>query len=436
MPTSPSTLVNSFVARLLAGGLSIFPSAVKADVWLPAIFSDHLVMQKAEVVPVWGKADPGEHILVTAGDKSAEATADESGRWKTQLNLKDSAPGPFEMTVEGKKRIVIHDVLVGEVWLASGQSNMELPLRVTTGAAKEIAQSANPNLRQFLVKKAGSKLPQDDCQGQWTVAGPESSGEFTAVGYYFGKELQQARKCPVGIIHSSHGGTYIEPWTPADCFDRVPSFKAAADALRQRADDYPKQKVKFATGFAAWLKQSGREDERHPDVSRYADEHASTENWKSVSLPGKVPNFASGGVYWLRRDVDVPEQVARQGFKVMIGPLSGCWQVYWNGRKIDEMSYAELPGKNFPCYFPVPVGDIRTGRNTLAIRIFSPVSPLAVLGGSLWAGPIDLNGRWLAKAERSFPELSPEAMGSAPKMDYEQPDMLPGALYNGMIHPL
>jgi len=407
-----------------------------ADVTLPAIFSEHMVLQKADSVPIWGKAAPGETVTVTLDSKTGRATADSDGKWKTALDLKAAAAGPFDMIVQGRNRLVVPDVIVGEVWLASGQSNMELPLKVTANAAAEIAKSANPFLRQFLVKKAGSKLPADDCQGHWTVAAPETSGDFTAVGYYFGKELQQERKLPVGIIHSSHGGTLIEPWTPADCFDRVPSFKTSADALRERTEEYPKQKAWFAADFAAWLKQNGREDEPHPNVTLYADDKISTEDWTPVSLPGKISDFPSSGVFWIRREIDVPAQVAHQGFKVMIGPLSGYWRVYWNGRKIDEMTYAHLPGKNFPCYFPVPVEDIRAGSNILAIRIYSPVSPLVVSGASLWAGPIDLNGPWLARVERSFSDLTPEVMRSAPIMSYEQPDMLPGALYNGMIHPL
>lgn len=143
------------------------------------------------------------------------------------------------MTVEGKNRVVIQDVVAGEVWVASGQSNMELPLRVTTDAEAEIAQSANPSLRQFLVRWAGANRPAEDCDGHWTIAGPQDSGEFTAIGYYFGKELQQQRKLPVGLIHASQGGTYIEPWIPSDVVDQVEALRDSAAKLRQSAEEYP-----------------------------------------------------------------------------------------------------------------------------------------------------------------------------------------------------
>jgi len=427
------SIVRFFVCILLLPLHSLW-----ADVRLPAIFSDHMVLMKAESVPVWGKADPGEHVRVAMNGETAEAEADAAGRWKAELNLKDSGPGPFEMTVEGKNRIVIQDAVVGEVWLASGQSNMELPLRVTAGADAEIARSANPLLRQFLVKRAGARQPKEDCEGHWTAAGPGTSGEFTAIGYYFGKDLQQDRKGPVGIIDSSQGGSYIEPWIPEDAFDRVEAFAPASAAKRKSADEYPILKAKFAADFGAWLKKYDREDQPCPNPAAYADESASTADWAAIALPGKVSEvgFPSSGVFWLRRDIDVSALVAEQGFKIMIGPLDGYWEVYWNGKKLTEMTYAQLPAKDFACYFAVPPEQIRAGKNTLAIRIYSPTGPFAVPGRSLWAGPIDLGGTWFAKVERSFPEIGPAAMASAPKMTYKPQDALPGGLYNAMINPL
>lgn len=438
MRAFPRSNKKVFPAVCLVGLWSCLLLSARGEVRLPSIFSDHMVLQKGEAVPVWGKADPGEHIRVAIQETGAETDADATGHWKVVLNLKESAPGPFEMTVEGRNHLRVQDVAIGEVWLASGQSNMELPLRVTAGADAGIARSVNPLLRQFLVKKAGAREPAEDCIGQWSVAGPETSGEFTAVGYYFGEELQRSRRVPVGIIHSSHGGTFIEPWIPAEAFERVPGFRVRAEAARQQAADFPIQKAKFVADFTAWLKQHEREDEPHPDPAPYVGENTSIANWAAVNLPGKVsvPGFPASGVFWIRRDIEVSALVAQQGFKIMIGPLHGDWQVYWNGRKIDEMTYAHLPGKDFPCYFAVPREQIRPGRNILAIRIYSPVSALEAPGRSLWAGPIDLNGKWFAKVERSFAELSPETLNSAPRLTAQPPEALVAALFNAMIHPL
>ena len=342
------------------------------------------------------------------------------------------------MTVEGKNRIVIPDVVFGEVWLASGQSNMELSLRVTADADAEIAKSANPMLRQFAVKKTGANKPMEDCDGQWTVAGPATSGEFTAIGYYFGKELQQSLRRPAGIIHASNGGTYIEPWTPMDALEQIEAFRVPTAAMQKSAADYPIEKAKFAKDFAAWLKAHDREDKPCPDLHDYAAPNTATDNWSRVTLPSKTPveGFPPSGVFWLRRDIAISAIVAHQGFKIMMGPLDGYWQVYWNGRLLTETTYAQLPAKDFSCYFAVPPEQILTGKNTLAIRIFSPASPLIVRGGALWAGPIILDGQWSAKVERTFPDLPPDIMHSAPQMTYKLPEMLPGSLYNARIHPL
>jgi sialate O-acetylesterase len=424
--------------KSLALLIALLTTTAQADIKLPAIFADHMVLQKSAKTLIWGKADPGEQIQVSLDHQTTTAKADDTGRWQVALDLKQSAPGPLELSIKGKNQITIQDVLVGEVWLASGQSNMELPLRVTADADAEIAQSANASLRQFAVARRGANQPMEDCDGVWTVAAPATSGDFTAIGYYFGKELAAARKLPVGIIHASNGGTFIEPWTPADALNQIEEFREPVAKIIQNSSEYPTLKAKFAKDFAAWLKANDREDKPCANLNDFAAVNASIADWKTVTLPSKTPveGFPSSGVFWLRRDIDVSAIVAKQGFKIMIGPLGGYWQVYWNGKLLTETTYAQLPGKDFACYFPVPPERILTGNNTLAIRIYSPTAPLIVRGGSLWAGPIVLDGPWFSKVERTFPDLSAAALKSAPQMTYKLPDMIPGSLYNARIHPL
>jgi sialate O-acetylesterase len=175
----------------LAVAAAISTATAFADVKLPAIISDHMVLEKSAKVPVWGKADPGEEVTVTLNGQSAKATADAAGKWTTTLDLKKSAPGPFEMSVEGKNKLAVADVVVGEVWVASGQSNMEWGVKNTLDSEKEIAGSANPLLRQFLVKKNPTREALEDTEGTWVAASPETTGNFTAVGYFFAKKLQK-----------------------------------------------------------------------------------------------------------------------------------------------------------------------------------------------------------------------------------------------------
>jgi len=216
---------------LLLPVFSVFLPALRADITLPAILSDHMVLQKTANVPIWGKADPGEDVSVSLAGAKATTKAGDDGKWKLVLNLKDSAPGPFEMTVQGKNLLKIFDVAVGEVWVASGQSNMAFTLKNTIDADKEISDSANPMLRQFTVKKSASPTPLDDTEGQWIAASPETSGNFTAVGYFFARIIQNELQVPVGIVHTSWGGTPSEAWTSPEALKTVPELADASNRL-------------------------------------------------------------------------------------------------------------------------------------------------------------------------------------------------------------
>jgi len=225
------------------------PSGARAGVILPAIFSHHMVLQRSEKVPVWGKADPGEEVAVMLGNQSTGMKAGADGKWKVELNLSKAGPGPFEMVVTGKDgRITIADVVVGEVWVASGQSNMEVALKDSTGSASEIPVSANPLLREFHVKPMASRELLEDCQGEWVIAGPDTSAKFSAIGYSFAKRLQNELRLPVGLVHASLGATPAEAWISSDSLDRVPGLKAARERLWNR--ESPKEKVLKPDGAA------------------------------------------------------------------------------------------------------------------------------------------------------------------------------------------
>ena len=215
------------VATWLALGL------VWADVKLPAIISDHMVLQQTAKVPLWGRADPDEEVTVTLDKQITKTKAANDGKWSVTLNLLKSASGPHEVVIEGRNRLVIKDVVVGEVWLASGQSNMELPLSETLGAGKEIPVSANPMLREFRVGLKTSEELLDDCTGKWVAASPSTSQAFSAVGYYFGQKLNAELNVPVGLINASWGGTPSEAWTSSRAIDTVPDLKAARETQMQ-----------------------------------------------------------------------------------------------------------------------------------------------------------------------------------------------------------
>ncbi len=203
--------------------LLVFALAAKADVRLPALFSDNLVLQQSARVPVWGWADDGEEVTVSFRGQQVSAKT-KNGKWRVQLRAL-SAGGPDTLVVEGKNKIELKNVLVGEVWVCSGQSNMELAMKQSFESAADIAASANPQLRLFVVPKTKAAAPRDDVKGRWQEAGPETTPAFSAVAYYFGRELQKARNVPVGLIETCWCGSPAEAWMSETSLASNPDYK-------------------------------------------------------------------------------------------------------------------------------------------------------------------------------------------------------------------
>jgi len=191
-------------------------ASVMADVKLAPPFQDRAVLQRDKPCPVWGSADPGEAIQVTFKGQTKQTTADKDGKWRIQLDPLSVSAEPAEMVASGKNRIVLHDIVVGEVWFCSGQSNMAYLVSRAKNATEEIASGNYPLIREFKVERDVAEAPVEDAKGKWQMATPQTVGEFTAVGYYFARDIFQELSVPVGLINASWGGAYIESWlTPA-----------------------------------------------------------------------------------------------------------------------------------------------------------------------------------------------------------------------------
>ena len=217
-------------------------AAVRADVKLPAIIGSNMVLQADMKAPIWGWADAGEKVTVTLGDQKVEATADKDGKWQVRLAAMKAGTGPLEMTVAGKNALKLTNILVGEVWICSGQSNMEMSVRSSKDAEQEIAAAKYPKIRLFTVTKATADTPQADCKGQWVECAPETVPPFSAVGYFFGRMLHQDLGAPVGLIGSSWGGTPAESWTSRDTLEADADLKAIIARYQQQIDNYSKAK--------------------------------------------------------------------------------------------------------------------------------------------------------------------------------------------------
>lgn len=228
-------LLRSVAAGILAALLS---PVVRADVTLPSILGSEMVLQQGRDVPVWGKADPGESVTVTFAGQTKTAIAGDDGKWRVTLDPLQASVEGRTLTVAGKNTIALEKVLVGEVWLCSGQSNMQFALRSSQGGRDAVAD-ANPEIRLFAVEPLSAIRPQEEGPGKWQVCTPESVEFFSAVGYYFGNALQQKLKVPVGLINASWGGQNIETFTPrAALSDALPWSKSLAARIDREVQTY------------------------------------------------------------------------------------------------------------------------------------------------------------------------------------------------------
>jgi len=238
-------LIAGLAVALMAAG-----SSARAEVKLPAIFGDHMVLQRDQANPVWGWADPGEEVTVKIADQAKTAKAGDDGAWRVKLDPLP-AGGPLEMTVEGKNTISFKDVLVGEVWICSGQSNMQWPVSAAVDGDLEALAADRPQIRLISVPQVGTQEPQRDFQGAWQVCSPETVGSFSAVGYFFGRQLQETLGVPIGLIDNAWGGSACEAWIPRDRLAAEGKYKDLLDLWAEREAALPKAQKAFEEYQAA-----------------------------------------------------------------------------------------------------------------------------------------------------------------------------------------
>ncbi len=424
-----------FVAFTLACGLS-----AKANVTLPAIISDHAVLQMSDRVPIWGKASPSEKVTVTLDKVTASTTADSDGKWKVELNLKEEGQGPYILTVEGTNKLIINDVIIGEVWFCSGQSNMCFELFPSFGGHEEVAKTNNPLFREFLAAEVPAPIPQDDCHGKWELASPGTLGHFTAVGYYFGKKIQAELNVPIGLIRSCIGATQIEGWMSSEAFDTDPDLKAGKEKsitdyqlFRDLVDKYP-----------TWKDKYGRQDHALPtSLDSYINPDVPTTDWKTVKFPAKFTDVGlpDAGAVWLRKKITFPPERINKSVTLFLGEYHDSIAVYVNGKKIRDINSIDENQ-----IFDIPVGE--SNEMTLALRMFNASSGMEILSGKLnpfkihWQDKdpnnVPLDGEWLAKVEYDFPPLSAEAQASCPTRALRPrrgEANVATYLFNGMVLP-
>lgn len=312
-------------------GILLICGAATPELAVPALFSDHMVLQQGKRIPIWGAARPGETVLVEIGQRKARAVADDAGRWRATLRPLE-AGGPYTMTVRsGSNSLAIQDVLVGEVWVCSGQSNMEWPLNLARDSEKEIAGANFPHIRLFTAPKVVAAEPQKSCGGQWAVCSPEIAANFSAVGYFFGRELHHELGVPVGLIDNSWGGTPAEAWTTRETLDADPDFQPILARWEEILAKYPEAKADYEKKLEEWkaaaekAKEKGEAEPPKP-MPPLGPEHPHRASGLYNGMVAPLTPFALRGVIWYQGESNVGRAYQyRKLFPAMIRDWRQAW---------------------------------------------------------------------------------------------------------------
>lgn len=407
---------------------------------LNPLFQDNAVLQCDARVPVWGTARDGEKITITFGGQTG-TTMGKEGSWKIWLAPMKSNSKPQTLTVRGDTTSEASNILVGEVWIASGQSNMERQLGLRPGQPpitdweREVAAADYPQIRQFYVPQTKSYTPLTTVKGEWTVCSPETVSNFTAVGYFFARDLFAARRIPIGIIHSSWGGTPAEAWSSEAALQKLPDFAEPLAELRNHTTDPSLARRQAEAKRSEWFEKV---DPGSKPGATWSAVELDTADWKTMTLPTYLedagyPNF--DGVIWLRRTFQLPENWDGGDAELHLGGVDDMDTTWVNGELVGATN-----GWKLQRIYQVPGRLLRRGANVIAMRVLDAAGGGGVYGGKdamrwvLKAGgeitTVPLSGEWQCKASATRQETG------RPPSDISDRPSTPTVLYNGMIAPL
>lgn len=396
-----------------------------ANVSLPQFFTDNMVLQRNKPIPVWGFANAGEKIQVKFKNQTQSTIADEKGNWKITLTPEKEG-GPFEMKVTGENTLLFKNILIGEVWLCSGQSNMEWNVMNSFDAEKEMADAANyPFIRQIKVKRGINTLPQKDIPGgEWLVSNPENVQDFTAVGYFFAKKLYNELKVPIGLINVSWGGTNIETWIGRNAFEESDDFKKMiAQMPKIEMAEFEKNHQQKEVMFLEKIQGIGPKSIKFDDYisPNFNDEKLpelyAPKLWEEQSLQ----NY--DGVVWYRKKINLTQEDLQNDAKLNLGMIDDNDVTYYNGIEVGKNTGYDIVRK-----YNIPKNLLKVGENIIVVKIIDTGG-----GGGIWGEKesvnlklqnktIDLSGKWKMYAD--------EINNAVSENGY------PSLVYNAMLHPI
>ena len=433
-------------ASLLTLSTLLAPPAL-AEVTLPSAISDHMVLQRDAQVRIWGWADAGEHIDVTFAGQTKQVHADDAGNWSVMLDAMPASAEGRALVIDADNRLEITDVLVGEVWVASGQSNMEWRVSNSNNPQEEIAAANHPGIRMWTARRTVATEPQRDVPGQWQVCTPQTVGAFSAVGYYFARELYQRLDIPVGILHTSWGGTPSEAWTSRGKLEEVEE----AGPILQRFDTmlagYDERLAAYHQELEAYnAKRNGPAMTEEEAAFAASDFDASA--WETATLPGNWEQNGHedlDGVMWYRRTVTVPEAWAGKPLVLELGPIDDFDTTWFGGTKVGETGANVDQAWQKPRVYQIAGEHVQAGEVAIAIRVFDPHGGGGLHGepaqmklrpaDETLGQPIPLAGDWHYHITYEIDGADAAARPPARPVGPDHPHS-PAGLYNGMVAPI
>lgn len=427
---------------------------------LSSLIGDNMLLQQKADIKIWGKAYPGDKIEISASWQARNQTiAGKDGKWSVSL-VTPEAGGPYTISIAAKDTsLTVNNVLIGEVWICSGQSNMEMPLAgwppndTIMYSAHTIASASVPEIRLFIVQRKVSGEPLDECVGRWEVCNPSTVSQFSATAYFFGKKLHDELKIPVGLIETAWGGTPAEAWISSEFLENSGEFIPEIRGI--------KESIPIIEVYQAWLNNhkqliAGKSGEEQWKNLIFNDEivplpEFDDNSWPVMKLPGLFETLTGDfdGAVWFRKNVAIPENMAGRDLTLVLGPIDDMDRTYFNGKLIG--SY-ELPGfwqteRNYE----VPKDIVKAGINTIAVRVLDTQG-----GGGIWGKPgsmkltckdntpgqISLDGEWkyvpaaeLIGNKFYIFDLTKNEFSTVKRPKTIGPST-PSSLFNGMITPL
>jgi len=417
-----------------------FKTLEPAKLELLPIFGDNMVLQQGQKIPVWGIANSEATVTVKFANQNVSAKAGKDGKWKVILQpLNLGAPDSLIIECSGIKK-VFKNVLVGEVWICSGQSNMEMNVACTWAKVKnseeEVANANFPGIRLFTVERNMSVVPIDTIVSSgWKVCSPETVGGFSAAGYFFGKEIHKSKNVPVGLIQSAWGGTVAEAWTSGETLKLMEDFAGVVRKIEKMPANKDSLLKAYDLDYHSWLEETGKLDVGIKGKDTIFASPSLTENeWMEIQVPGYWEGTKMGaidGVVWYRKKVTVPSDQIGKNFTISVLPPDDADETWVNGVKVGESAQWNVVRQ-----YKVPANVIKAGENVVVVRLSDPQGNGGFMGNandfSLYndnGWNANLSGTWICK-------LGYNKINVKTKLLKPEDPNRPTVLYNAMINPI